>query len=271
MRKSVVADVYLDFMAPTLRLGVVFGQCGFGQSRELSLSRAAAGRPYEPVRLTIPAFRRHPLRASVAKRCKRTTDVPLICGENQESHFELAEARTVCISWTMKTLAVRCVIALVILVAASFAFANPFKSRIMTGTSSPLVITVPDDHFLKITNFSQQGGTDRAVVAVTLQGDTENGGTTNVLTATRIDLSTGANSQNSPEIINRAIIAGPAQVTVAPVTGATLFISYRKESNEGGGGGGGGNVVVVTPTPASTGTPGISPFPSITPLPTSTP
>ena len=167
----------------------------------------------------------------------------------------------------MKIFAARCLIVLVILAAASFAFANPFKSRIITGTSSPLVITVPDDHFLKITNFSQQGGTDRAVVAVTLQGDTENGGTTNVLTATRIDLSTGANSQNSPEIINRVIIAGPAQVTVTPVTGATLFISYRKESNEGGGGGGGGNIVFVTPTPAATGTPGITPFPTITPNP----
>src|SRR4029453_2666018 len=102
----------------------------------------------------------------------------------------------------MKTLAVRCVIALVVLVAASFAFANPFKSRIVTGTSSPLVITVPDDHFLKITNFSQEGGTDRGVVAVMLTGD-ENTGTANVLTATRIDLSTGANSQNPPEISNR--------------------------------------------------------------------
>ena len=166
----------------------------------------------------------------------------------------------------MKTLAVRCVIALVVLVAASFAFANPFKSRIVTGTSSPLVITVPDDHFLKITNFSQEGGTDRGVVAVMLTGD-ENTGTANVLTATRIDLSTGANSQNPPEISNRAIIAGPAQVTISPITGATLFISYRKESNEGGGGGGGGNIVFVTPTPAATSTPGITPFPSITPNP----
>jgi hypothetical protein len=166
----------------------------------------------------------------------------------------------------MKTLAVRCVIALVVLVAASFAFANPFKSRIVTGTSSPLVITVPDDHFLKITNFSQEGGTDRGVVAVMLTGD-ENTGTANVLTATRIDLSTGANSQNPPEISNRAIIAGPAQVTISPITGATLFISYRKESNEGGGGGGGGNIVFVTPTPAATSTPGITPFPTITPNP----
>jgi len=167
----------------------------------------------------------------------------------------------------MKIFAAQCLIALIILAAASFAFAGPFKSRIITGTSSSLAITVRDDHFLKITNFSQEGGTDRAVVAVTFTG--ESGGTANVLTATRIDLSTGANSQNSPETSNPVIIAGPAEVTVAPITGATLFITYRKESNEGGGGG--GTVVVVTPTPASTGTPGITPFPSITPFPTSTP
>src|SRR5437867_4615084 len=133
----------------------------------------------------------------------------------------------------MKTLAVRCGITLIVLAAANLAFANPFKSRIITGTSSPLVITVPDDHFLKITNFSQEGGTDRGVVSVNLTG--EDGGSANVLSATRIDLSTGSNSQNFPEIGYRVIIAGPADVTVQPVTGATLFISYRKESNEGGG------------------------------------
>jgi hypothetical protein len=163
---------------------------------------------------------------------------------------------------SMKIFAVRCLIALGILAAASLAFANPFKTRIITGTNSALTITVPDDHFLKITNFSQEGGTDRGVVAVTLSGE-NNSGTANVLTATRIDLSTGANSQNSPEIINRVIIAGPAQVTVAPVTGATLFITYRKESNEGGGGG--SNIVFVSPTPGATATPSIFPFPSPTP------
>ena len=167
-------------------------------------------------------------------------------------------------SSSMKIFAARCLIALVILAAANFAFANPFKSRIITGTNSALAITVPDDHFLKITNFSQQGGTDRGVVAVTLQGDTESGGTANVLTATRIDLSTGANSQNPSEISNRVIIAGPAQVTVAPVTGATLFITYRKESNEGTGGGG-SNIVSVSPTPGATATPSIFPIPTPTP------
>jgi hypothetical protein len=165
----------------------------------------------------------------------------------------------------MKVFAARCLIVLVILAAASFAFANPFKSKI-TGTSSPLVITVPDDHVLKITSFTQQGGVDRGVVSVTLTGD-ENSGTANVLTATRVDLSTGMNAQNRPEIINRAIIAGPAQVTIAPVMGATLFITYRKESNEGGGGG--SNIVSVSPTPGATATPII--FPSITPPATPSP
>ena len=167
-------------------------------------------------------------------------------------------------SSSMKIFAARCLIALVILAAATFAFAGPFKSRIITGTNSALAITVPDDHFLKITNFTQQGGTDRGVVSVTLTGD-ENSGTANVLTATRIDLSTGTNSQNAPEIINRVIIAGPAQVTVAPVTGATLFITYRKESNEGGGGS--NNIVFISPTPGATATatPSFSPFPTITP------
>jgi len=156
-------------------------------------------------------------------------------------------------------IAARCLIAVVMLAAASFAFAHPFKSRIIT--TSPLMITVPDDHLLNIKNFSQEGGTDRGVVSVTFTG--ENGGTANVLTAIRIDLSTGSNSQNFPEIGNRVIIAGPAQVTVAPVTGATLFISYRKESNEGGGGG--GIIVFASPTPAATATPTVFPIPTPTP------
>ena len=155
----------------------------------------------------------------------------------------------------MKLLAARYFVALTFLVAAPVAFASPFKSKIIT--SSALVITVPDDHFLKISNFSQEGGTDRGVVAVTLTG--EDGGSANVLAATRIDLSTGSNSQNFPEIGNRVIIAGPANVTVQPVTGATLFITYRKESNEGGGGGGG-----VTPIPIFSPTPGVTPTPTAT-------
>ena len=151
-------------------------------------------------------------------------------------------------------LTARYFVALAFFAAAAVAFANPFKSKIIT--SSALVITVPDDHFLKITNFTQEGGTDRGVVSVTLTG--EDGGSANALSATRIDLSTGSNSQNFPEIGNRVVIAGPADVTVQPVTGAMLFISYRKELNEGGGGG--------SPTPV----PIFSPTPGVTPTPTAT-
>jgi hypothetical protein len=162
----------------------------------------------------------------------------------------------------MKMLAVRCLVALTLLAAAAVAFANPFKSKIISGTDSVLEIIVPGDHFMKITNFTQDGGTDRAVVEVTLPGDTENGGTTNVLKATRIDSSTG-NAQNAPEIGNRVTIAGPARVRIMPVVGAKLFITYKKERDEGSGGGGGGG---GTPSPIP-----ITPIPIFSPTPTPTP
>jgi hypothetical protein len=169
----------------------------------------------------------------------------------------------------MKTFAARCVVAFFLVFAVAVAFAGQFKSKIIT--TQALAITVPGDHFLKITNFSQEGGTDRGVVEVTLQGDTESGGTANVLTATRVDLSTGTNAQNAPEITNRVIIAGPAEVRIRPIAGATLFITYKKESNEGtgGGGGGGGGGGTVTPIPIFSPTPTATPtcIPFLTPCP----
>ena len=177
----------------------------------------------------------------------------------------------------MKMLAARCLVALSLLAAAAVAFANPFKSKIISSDDSVFETTVPGDHFMKITNFTQDGGTDRAVVEVTLPGDTENGGTTKVLTATRIDFSTGGNALNYPEIGNRVTIAGPAIVRVRPIVGAKLFISYKKERDEGsgggsgGGGGGGGTpspIPVFSPTPTPTASPTCSPGPPFfTPCP----
>ena len=161
----------------------------------------------------------------------------------------------------MKILGVRFLVVFVLLAGASFAVANPFKSTIITGTSSTLQISVPSDHFLKITNFSQEGGTDRGVVSVTFNGE-GNSGTANVLTAIRIDFSTGGNAQSFPEIANKVIIAGPAEVTVAPITGASLFITYRKESNEGTGGNGGGGGGGGGGSPAPTVFPFFSPSPT---------
>jgi hypothetical protein len=157
----------------------------------------------------------------------------------------------------MKMRAVRFLVVLSLLAVAAVAFANPFKSKIIKGdgTDSTVLIIIPDDHFLKITNFTQEDqveGTVLGVVEVTLPGNTENGGRTNVLTATRINPITGANSQNFPNLI----VAGPAEVRVAPVPGATLFITYKKERDEGSGGGGGGSPIpaptIPGPTPAPT-------------------
>ena len=181
----------------------------------------------------------------------------------------------------MKTLTVRFLVAAFFLSAAAVVFASPFKSKIISGTDSVVVIEVPSDHFMKITNFTQAGGTDRAVVEVVLPGDTENGGSTNVLTAARIDLSTGANVQNTPEINNRVTIAGPAIVKIKPIVGAKIFITYKKDPNEGSGGGGGDGgganptaipitpIPVFNPTPTATATATFTPFPfpSITPRP----
>src|SRR4030095_8599345 len=156
----------------------------------------------------------------------------------------------------MRTLTVRFFVAAFFLAAAAVAFANPFKSKIISSDDSVLEITVPGDHFMRITNFTQDGGTDRAVVQVTLSGDSPNGGNANVLTATRVDFSTGANAQNAPEINNRVTIAGPAIVRIRPVVGAKLFITYRKERDQGSGGGGGGG---GTPIPVFSPTPGVTP------------
>jgi hypothetical protein len=183
---------------------------------------------------------------------------------------------------------VQFLVAAFFLSAAAVVFANPFKSKIISSTDSVVVIEVPGDHFMKITNFTQAGGTDRAVVEVVLSGDTENGGSTNVLTAARIDLSTGANVQNTPEIDNRVTIAGPAIVKIKPIVGAKIFITYKKDRNEGsggdgGGGGGGGGasptaipitpIPVFSPTPTATATATFTPFPlpTVTPTPTFSP
>jgi hypothetical protein len=171
----------------------------------------------------------------------------------------------------MKMLTVRFFVAAVFFAAAAFAFANPFKSKIISSSDSVLEITVPGDHFMKITNFTQDGGTDRGVVQVVLPGDQENGGATNVLTAARIDFSTGSNAQNAPEITNRVTIAGPAIVRIRPVVGAKLFITYRKERDEGSGGGGGGGGSPTPIPPILSPTPGVTPSPTFNPFISPTP
>ena len=172
----------------------------------------------------------------------------------------------------MRTLTGRFFVAAFFFITAAVAFANPFKSKIISSDDGVFETTVPADHFMKITNFTQEGGTGRGVVQVSLPGDSPNGGATNVLTAARIDLSTGGMAQNAPEINNRVTIAGPAIVRITPILGAKLFITFRKERDEGSGGNGGGGGTpspsppIFSPTPGATPSPTFNPFISPTPV-----
>lgn len=140
-----------------------------------------------------------------------------------------------------------------VILAAAFAVAGQFHSVIITA--STLSLTVADDHFLRIWNFTQEGGAQRGVVSVTTDS-----GTANVLAATAVD-STSAPGSSTLEPVNHVVIAGPAQVTIAPVSGATLFVTYRKEPDE----------ERASPAPTATVTPTITPIPTVTPTPTLTP
>jgi hypothetical protein len=133
------------------------------------------------------------------------------------------------------------------------AFAGDFKSAIITPTSSTLTIPVPDEHYLRIINFTQEGGTQRGVVTVTANGQTEN-----VLTATMIQTNAPISSIRL-EPMEQVVIPGPAQVSIAPVDGATLFISYKKYVEP---------AERPTPTPTPTATATATPTPSATPTPT---
>jgi hypothetical protein len=134
--------------------------------------------------------------------------------------------------------------------------ASEFKSAVVT--TSTLTIVVPDKHFLLIRNFTQEGNSSpRGVVVVSFATPaptatpTPSGTPTpppsptptptptptpppqTVLTATIID------PASPPGFIKPVTVSGPVTLTVAPVPGAKLFITYRKFSEP-------------TPTPTAT-------------------
>ena len=108
----------------------------------------------------------------------------------------------------------------------------------VTPTSDSLILDVTDVQFLTIRNFTQEGGSQRGVVTVTANGQTNN-----VLAAALIDQGPPPSVSVQPEFIKKVVIPGPAQVTVAPVPEATLFVTYRRGLEPG------------SPTPTPTVTP----------------
>jgi len=106
---------------------------------------------------------------------------------------------------------------------AGTAFADDFKSMVITSGVSADLPPIHGDQFMVIRNFTQDDGSPRGVVTVTKP---PNGGTSvNVLAAAVLDAS-------PPDVINSVVIAGPADVSVTcGTTTGNCFISYRKDSN----------------------------------------
>lgn len=137
----------------------------------------------------------------------------------------------------------------------SFTRADENTSVMISPTTGPLSLRVGADQFLRIDNFTQEGGSERGAVAVTKNGQTQN-----ALSATIIDQGTS----HAPEPIQSVRIDGPARITVDPVADATLFITYKKYTLP--------PRVTPTSTPAPTPiTPTPTPAPTLTPTPAATP
>jgi hypothetical protein len=129
----------------------------------------------------------------------------------------------------MNAIIARVLILVCLVTCVPLSIAGEFKSRIIS--TSALMIVVAEHHFIRIRNFTQEGGAVRGVVSVTT-----NTGTANVLTATRIDIDASPSPSPSPtpspvplEPINSVVIAGPATITISPVPSATLFLTYKKD------------------------------------------
>lgn len=152
-------------------------------------------------------------------------------------------------------------IILSICLAAFVVRAGEWNSVIITQTDSALALDVPEHHFVRIRNFTQEGGSERGVVTATVNGGVSN----TVAGATLID-TTSAPGSVPVEPIKKVVVAGPAQITIAPVPGGTLFVTYRREAETTPT-----PTPTVTVTPTPTATPTITPTPTVTPTPTPTP
>ena len=126
----------------------------------------------------------------------------------------------------MKTLLSRILPVLFFCATAAFSEAGDFQSAVITSTTFPtgLTITVPDDNFLVVRNFTQVNSTaiTRGVVTVINLNGQKGVMNAEILTAAIIDP-----IASPPEVINNVVVAGRATVKVTCPDGATCFITYR--------------------------------------------
>ena len=116
----------------------------------------------------------------------------------------------------MNNITKRITLTLACLVIAASAYADErVRNAIVAEGDQALTIKVPNHRHFKILNFIQDS--DDSVPRGTLTVS-KNGATATVLSAAY---------RHESEIQKDLFIAGSTEFTVAPVTGATLFIAYK--------------------------------------------
>src|SRR5438445_203407 len=108
---------------------------------------------------------------------------------------------------------------------AAVVIAGDIKTVVITNSTFSL--DIPDHHFLRIYNFTQDGASSlRGVViaAAATPAPTPTPLPRIVLTATLIS----ASPLPTPEFIKRVVVDGPSRITVEPVSSATLVLTYQR-------------------------------------------
>jgi hypothetical protein len=120
----------------------------------------------------------------------------------------------------MKSALIRSLIAVLFCVCVRLTLAGDFHSAVVP--TGGLNITLPDQHFLRIRNFTQD-----ALIAprgtVSVKFGTSTTGIT-VMTASFVNTGTAA-----LEPINSVVIAGPATVTITAAAGTNTAVTYIKQ------------------------------------------
>jgi hypothetical protein len=119
----------------------------------------------------------------------------------------------------MKTL---CIIAALALSITSLA-ANDgtFVTKVIHDTDTAFQLNLNSKHWIKITNFVQQGGTQFASVAV-YQGAAGSPGVT-------LLLASDPTTTHTPH--DDVFVTGPSIIYIAPIPGATVMLTYLTGSN----------------------------------------
>src|SRR6266849_1231157 len=149
---------------------------------------------------------------------------------------------------------------LLIFLSALTAFAAG-EIKTVVITNSTFSLDVPDHHFLRIYNFTQEGGSTRGVVIAAAATPTATPIATPTPAATAVLTATIIDPASPPEFIKPVVVDGPAHVTVDPVPGAKLVLTYLKVAEP---------TPTPTPAPISIATATPSPTPTATSAPSMT-